>query len=341
MRWSLLSQAQDIIGKVLPSSMWTDVQLQGLFTQLRCRKLGADTDANLESNLEKWMKVMNFSQLQELHLGPGSKHFYERMKHELPNLRSLSMTLGIAEELQISNPQFDFLNSIPPLESLSVRILTPSSYDNPRSPNRTHFPLSPILSRHGPTLHSLSLTQPESPPNTHFRRPTLSLQNLTAIHTSCPSLTHLNLDIDRDNGTWPNATFDALTSTILPSLTSLTLNLEIGADLHVNEPGEYGWNPRGLEGDGPWREPRMSLGVAEALFRDLRAKKQGRELERVEFVVGDYDEVGYMGPLYFPSWEEGRARKFVCQVEGRERGGCIEWYRWSRARGGDILPGNW
>ena len=57
----------------------------------------------------------------------------------------------------------------------------------------------------------------------------------------------------------------------------------------------------------------MSLDIANALFQDLRTKKQGRELTKVEFVVGDFEDKPYSGPIYFPSWDEGRARLFRCE----------------------------
>lgn len=260
---------------------------------------------------------MNFSELRELHLGSGNKHFYERMKHELFNLNTLSMTSPSTESLRLSDEKLIFLQSVPSLESLSIRIGAPYEYNAPPILNRTEFPLHNVLPSHGQKLRSLSLTQSESS-LPYLRRPMLSLEDLSAIRTSCPALTHLGLDIDR-NGSWPNSTFDSLTS--IESLTSLTLNLEIGADLHRGDHGHYDWNPKGLEGEGPWREPRMSLDVAEKLFRDLMGKKQGRELERLEFGVGDYTEVPYSGPLYLPRWGEGRARKFICETDGRDRVG--------------------
>jgi hypothetical protein len=82
----------------------------------------------------------------------------------------------------------------------------------------------------------------------------LSVEEIDAVGRSCPHLYHFGLDIDRDASYgWPNKTFDALSR--IPSLESLTLRLEIGADLHdTGEHGEYGWNMHGLDGPGPFRE---------------------------------------------------------------------------------------
>lgn len=206
----------------------------------------------------------------------------------------------------------DFLSDIHPLESLSIFIAAPYTYAE-GDIHRTQFPLTEIIETHCPTLRSLLLHQGESH-DPALRRPMLSLDDLASIRTACPNLNYLGLDIDRnDLAGWPVSTL--VTIMQWPNLTSLELGLEIGADLRtLREAGDYGWNPQGLDGPGPFREPRMSLNTSETMFMDLRRVKQGHQLERVEFVVGDYTELSYSGPIYLPSWEEGRARKFVCQT---------------------------
>ena len=260
---------------------------------------------------------MDFSQIEDLDLGQEEKVFYERTRYELPNLKKLSLAW---ENSGINIPQerVEFLRSVPPLESLSVSIGAPYYYDrNPK--NRTRFPLDEILERHGPSLQSLTLKQPETK-EANMRRPMLTVDEINKIGSLCSNLHHLCLDIDRDGSYgWPNATFDALTN--ITSLDCLTLRLEMGADLHdMTEPGAYGWNVQGLDGPIEWfREPRMSLDVAKTMFHYLRHKKVGKELTKVVFEVGDIPAKPYSGPLYFPSWGEGRARSFVCEV-GPERG---------------------
>ena len=63
----------------------------------------------------------------------------------------------------------------------------------------------------------------------------------------------------------------------------------------------------------------MSLEVAKELFDDLRAKKVGEELRQVKFVVGDHEDKAYSGPLYSPSWEEGKNRMFVCEIANADQ----------------------
>ncbi|KAK5130236.1 hypothetical protein LTR08_002282 [Meristemomyces frigidus] len=138
----------------------------------------------------------------------------------------------------------------------------------------------------------------------------LATEDISLIRTACPNLAHLGLDIDRsaDHG-WPNETFVALAQ--LTKLTSLEFGLEIGADLgHEHGFVPVDWDSEGLNGPGPFREPRMSLNVSEALFADLRRNKQGQPLKDVTFGVGDDPAKYYAGPLHmFPLWGEGRARR--------------------------------
>ena len=95
-------------------------------------------------------------------------------------------------------------------------------------------------------------------------------------------------------------------------MTTLDIGLEIGADLHRGDWGHHGWNPEGIDGEGPWREPRMSHEVADKLFAEFVEEKKGEPLKKVTFTVGDIMKPN-LGPLYAPSWEEGRARRFKCK----------------------------
>ncbi|KAK5115587.1 hypothetical protein LTR85_009758 [Meristemomyces frigidus] len=290
--WSAFQDlAREALGEVLPQ--WT---LDALFKR--------------ESNLDRWLRAMDFTKLEELHLGNEQDLFYERMEHELPALKRLSLELRNTGAT-MPEQQTDFLREIPSLESLSIWIGAPWEYAA-GDKNRTQFPLLEIIEHHCPTLRRLSLHQGETN-NPAQRRPMLSLDDLSLIRTSCPELNHLGLDLDRDESTgWPNATLNAMLQ--FPNLTSLDIGLEIGADLHsANEPGDYDWDHQGLNGPGPFREPRMSLEVSETLFGDFRSNKQGMQLREVVFVVGDYTELSYMGPIYYPSWEDDRARIFICE----------------------------
>jgi hypothetical protein len=261
---------------------------------------------------------MDFTKIQELHLAHVETLFYERMKFELPGLKHLSLEWANSGSA-IPQEWLEFLRSMPPLETLSIHFGGPCAYTE-QTPTRTAFPLETILKVHGRTLRNLSFHQAESS-NPNSRRMMLSITDISQIEESCPNLSYLGLDLDRDASRgWPNATVNAIMR--LKALTSLNIGLEIGEDLHsTHEQSDYdgyaGYNPEGLGGPGPFREPRMSLEVSEVLFAEFRLIKQGRALERVEFTVGDYSEVPYDGPLFATWWVDGRARKFLCEV-GRD-----------------------
>jgi hypothetical protein len=101
------------------------------------------------------------------------------------------------------------------------------------------------------------------------------------------------------------------TMVTIEKLTDLTIKMDMGLDLHLGELGRhYYFNPEGLEGPGPYREPKMNITVAESLSKWLQEHKIGVPLERVVFVVGNYVEDYQPSPLYIPLWGEGRERKF-------------------------------
>ena len=254
---------------------------------------------------------MDFTQLESLEMNED-RFFCQRMQHELPGLRHLTMLT----HTNMSREARTFLQGIPPLESLSLRASAPYQYDR-CNPRRAQFPLDVILAHHGPSLRSLRLHQLETDDPTQ-RRLALRPSQIRAIGRACPNLTRLGLDLDR-NGTWPNATLTALAS--LAQVEALDLNFEIGADLNGGAHGDYGFNPHGIESGGRFREPRLSRDVAEALFADLRAMKNGTALRQLNVTVGDYEQRAYHGPLYLPSWEEGRARRFVCETVGEKGDG--------------------
>lgn len=271
---------------------------------------------------------MDFSRLEELYLSQQDDTFYDRMQHELLNLQRLSLQWHATSNKCAPQNRIDFVRNMPSLRELKIAIGSPYIYYEPdakyrpqgQEEHRMNFPLREILNRHCPSLQSLSLTQSESSIPSK-RRPMLSLEDIGAIRDSCPSLTALELDIDRNATTgWPLQTLTTLTD--IESLTSLNLRLELGADLHRNdEMGELDWNPEGITRGGPFREPTMNATAAEALFAFLRERKKGQSLVNVTFEVGDYIEKPYTGPIASGTWASGRARMFVCAAGEGERVG--------------------
>ena len=47
------------------------------------------------SSLEKWLRAMGLTKVQELELGNTQQTFFDQMKHELPGLHKL--TMGVSD----------------------------------------------------------------------------------------------------------------------------------------------------------------------------------------------------------------------------------------------------
>jgi hypothetical protein len=102
------------------------------------------------SSLEKWLRAIDFTKVQELELGNTQQTFFDRIKRELPRLRKLTMDVS-----DFPSHTMDFLDSTPLLEALSIRVSSPYRYAE--SKDRMQFPLSEILSRHESNLHTAEL----------------------------------------------------------------------------------------------------------------------------------------------------------------------------------------
>ncbi|KAK1215368.1 hypothetical protein PQX77_022015 [Marasmius sp. AFHP31] len=107
----------------------------------------------------------------------------------------------------------NFLNSLSPLESLSVV----QYYD--------YIDLYNLLPHHGPSLRSLSLHQAENKPNS---RPTLTLDDLNFILSNTPNLEDLEFDLNRTQSPQENEmkTYEVVSS--FPSLRSVTIHYDLG-----------------------------------------------------------------------------------------------------------------
>ncbi|KAL8707433.1 MAG: hypothetical protein Q9225_007755 [Loekoesia sp. 1 TL-2023] len=278
---------------------------------------------NKGSNLRMWRNAMDWSHIERLEL----KHvdllpFFEQMSGELSNLKDLALwpawwrTVGDEETLVEATE--NFLMSVPPLERLFLHGYT-GRVDSLRK----------ILRRHGPGLETLKLREWESD-NVFNPRPVLSPAQLVEVRDLCPKLKHLSIDVDR-NGTWPTEVFNILSA--FESLQHLELNLELGIDHHIGEIHDYlPPDQRNLSVDD-FRQPSFNAEAGSWLFRMLRERKQGSELQKLAVTIGDWGRD--FGRFYrFPGWGEGLEEKWKCQVlDGNQQGelpcvkvgdGCID-----------------
>ena len=117
-----------------------------------------------------------------------------------------------------------FFAQVPPLESLTIY-----------GPRDALSDLSPVLSRHGPTLRRLHIHQHEPYPKMtgHPPRRVLTLAEIAAIRAACPQLEDLGIDIDQDSDA-PEQHLEAVCEILArpPRLRRATLNLDLGLHLY-------------------------------------------------------------------------------------------------------------
>lgn len=269
--------------------------------------------ASIPTNLDLWRGAMDWTKLQRLKLIRPPLLFVQDMAGQLPSLKSLELGpvyIGCEEDL-VANATLDFIMKSPQLEKLSLH-----GYTDLLDWNK-------IMSRHGDALQELNIRTYEShdPLNP---RPTFSASKIQDLKTSCPNLTQLGLDINR-NGTWPYPILDALAT--FPKIRTLDLFFELGEDLHIDEELPYYWHPPEEEENSAFRLPRVSSSSALQLFRHLRSGKIGVELERLVVYVGDWSRDYGRGPRY-RQWGEGRQEQFVCDVMDEKGNRKLEGEAW-------------
>ncbi|KAH8700978.1 hypothetical protein BGW36DRAFT_425778 [Talaromyces proteolyticus] len=289
---------------------WETSVLYKLLKTLAGLGLNFTPDSRLtvpEPNIDKWLRVMDFSNIQDLELSWPEDIFFHRLTNKLPKVKRFLLRANLN---QYRDDYIMFIKSLEGLQTLEL-VGTNTKICKCHG-NRTFFPITDILEDRGLHLRSLSLHQFEGtdPEN---RRTMLSVSEIEYIYKACPNLTHLGLDIDR-NGSWPLEHLKAIVQG--QSVTYLTLGLEIGADLHP--PGNYYPHVESYSyRQEKYREPYIDSNSAHQLFTLMRDAKVGEELERVDIVVGDQRR-DWRGGLRTIQWHEGRAYKMVCSVKDKE-----------------------
>lgn len=270
--------------------------------------------ASIPTNLDLLRGAMDWTKLQRLEIIHPPLLFVQDMAGQLPSLKSLKLGpvhIGCGKDL-VADKTTEFIMKSPKLEKLSLHGYTGLlDWIN-------------ITSRHGETLQELTITKYESrdPLNP---RPTFSASKIQDLKASCPNLTKLGLDINRD-GTWPYPILDALAT--FPKLRALDLFFELGEDLHIDEEQSYYWHPFEEEDNSAFRLPRVSSSSALHLFRHLRSRKTGVELERLAVHAGDWGRNHYSRGMRSQGWGEGRRERFVCDVMDEKGNRKLEGEAW-------------
>lgn len=269
--------------------------ITGICSIRRIGKIEEGDQASIPTNLDLFRGAMDWTKLQRLEILHPPLLFVQDMAGQLPSLKSLKLGpvyVGCKKDL-IASATTDFIMNSPQLEKLSLHGYTDLlDWDK-------------IMSRHGETLRELTIRKYESrdPLNP---RPTLSASKIQDLKALCPNLTQLGLDINR-NGTWPYPILDALAT--FPKIRALDLFFELGEDLHTDEEEMYYWHPPEEQDDSAFRLPRVSFSSALQIFRHLRSRKAGVELDRMAVHVGDYGR-----GMRYHGWGKGRHDRFACDV---------------------------
>ncbi|KAI9724727.1 MAG: hypothetical protein M1812_000002 [Candelaria pacifica] len=238
-----------------------------------------------QMGIEAWYNAMDWTRLRHLGLHGLQLEVLLRFHGCLPGLRSLHagpkhFTRNTTAEYkqQLRDAVQYFVSGLRNLEELSLHGF------------EEHLPLYTVT-QHGPTLRSLEILERETS-SPGFRRPVLTLEQLEILNETCPLLTKLSLDLNR-NGEWPWKYFDALTH--FRSLRELELWAEAN------------------EERGVYRELRVDKRTARMVFDYLRSRKLGVPLSSLSIYLGDFDN-GHGGGRRGFSWAGEKANKFVCAL---------------------------
>ena len=215
-----------------------------------------------ETNLDSWMRLMDWTHLHTLHLQQPSSQLRKLEGSFLPNLKHISID-GARCSMQ---PSLHFLSNISALESLAI-------YDV------DYFSPDPVISiitaHHCPSLQNLRLD-----------RTFLNSTHLSQLLHECPHLHNLEINIDRSEQ-WDYEILDVLAG--FPKLRSLTLRFDIRRiDRDEYDRDEY----FGYSWENIQEENRQSLVedddemVLLALKGYLAKKKIGKRFETITTLIG-------------------------------------------------------
>ncbi|CAO2649788.1 Nn.00g010800.m01.CDS01 [Neocucurbitaria sp. VM-36] len=255
-----------------------------------------------KSNFALWIDAMDWSEVEELWIDNMTPEVLSILPPYLNSLQKLETT------------SLDFIQTLP------NNTLTDLAWIGPSQPQD----LPTILAHQGASIRNLEFRCPElSCPSFH---PEL---DFSLISSAAPYLTHLSIDVPR-NGTWPLESLQAIAA--IPQLQKADLYMNIQSPCSQQILDDYNSAYREYErehgkdyckGEERFQKPWLEETIALELFEYMRENKVGDGLEQVTFWVGDWMRP-WDGPLYFPSWVEGRRAKAVCTARvGNETEKCV------------------
>ncbi|KAI4281515.1 MAG: hypothetical protein L6R38_003641 [Xanthoria sp. 2 TBL-2021] len=265
------------------------------------------------------------------------------MKGQLTGLRSLifrpqwgywgdeeTLCIFDSEAQEMRNAYVSFIAGLPPLRNLSI------------SGTGELLDMEPILLKHEHTLRSLAIHEFErdcayQTGNKTRTRPTMGVEELRHLKSAVPNVDSLTLDLHREHGHWPTETLNVLST--FDNLIDLTvhINLEDPTRMTHADPCWAGPDscmlPRLME-------PRIDLGAAHFIFRNLRQRQHERRLQYFRLVAGDYAR-REGGGMRFSPYDPDKPVMYRCRVEGNGTEFCMgprgfidveaeDWYNYLR-----------
>ena len=219
-----------------------------------------------ETNLDAWMRLMNWTQINTLNLDQPSSQLQKLEGGFLPNLKHVSFGANWCSW----QPVLHFLTNVSALESLAIRDV---GYFSPDSV------IEIITAQHCPSLTTLRLD-----------RTFLNSTHLSQLLRHCPHIEHLNLNMDRTSQ-WNYEILDTIAG--FPALRSLVLRFDLRRDdmkeVHGDPSLGYSWEDVYYLGDRSdfidEDDEFVLLGLKEYLIK----KKVGQRFETIQTFVGSLE----------------------------------------------------
>ncbi|KAL1602957.1 hypothetical protein SLS59_004612 [Nothophoma quercina] len=278
------------------------------------RRQWAEEGGKPETNLDKWLEIMDWSQLEELSINTGRTPMADaisKMPQRLTSLKALH------------------LDTLPFITSLNNHTLKALKWIG-----TTHIgDFDTILSHQGQNLTSLEYRCNErSCPTWPSHVPLTTLQFLPHL---APNIKSIAINLPRNaNNTWPLAHLSALANH--PSLTHLDLYFRLQSECkakeallgyaHTNCNDAYtkykSWMRSNCRlGDAFYSSPRLSASSALSMFSFLRSENTSKNLTSVTFRAGDWGayENNFWGADMWPNgpWFISHRRSAVyCRIDG-------------------------
>lgn len=264
------------------------------------------THQTAHTSLAAWLKVMDWEQLEELSINwarnPERVLVQELARSgRLKNLKSLAIT------------SLDFV------EALENNTLTQLKWVGRTAEGE----LESILAHQGQSLRRLEYRCDEAVcPDFH------QLLEFSTLPALAPNLEHISINMPR-NGSLPVEDLRALAS--MPNLQTANLFFRMQSDCHAKEEAlgivpDCMWFPENddsqtCNGTARYQLPYVNRTTGEDVFNVLREHKQGKEMQKVTLLSGDWTS-GW-GKRSFMSWRRARVtctivkNRPMCEAEGR------------------------